>query len=62
MTHFRYNTDIVHLFNLEKARNKVLTVESMNESVKNVEYAVRGELAIKAENLRVVKPFIRMFL
>jgi hypothetical protein len=39
----------------------VLTVESMNESVKNVEYAVRGELAIKAENLRVVKAFIRMF-
>ncbi|GAB5587891.1 alanine transaminase [Umbelopsis nana] len=32
---------------------KVLTLESMNESVKNVEYAVRGELAIKAENLRV---------
>lgn len=35
-------------------RNKVLTLESMNEAVKNVEYAVRGELAIKAENLRVV--------
>ncbi|KAJ2957503.1 hypothetical protein NQZ79_g6798 [Umbelopsis isabellina] len=34
-------------------RNKVLTLESMNEAVKNVEYAVRGELAIKAENLRV---------
>lgn len=32
----------------------MLTIESMNESVKNVEYAVRGELAIKAENLRVV--------
>ncbi|KAH8551506.1 pyridoxal phosphate-dependent transferase [Umbelopsis sp. PMI_123] len=35
------------------ARNKVLTIESMNESVKNVEYAVRGELALKAESLRV---------
>lgn len=26
----------------------------MNEAVKNVEYAVRGELALKAEALRVV--------
>jgi alanine transaminase len=30
-----------------------LTVESLNPSVKNVQYAVRGELAIKAEAYRV---------
>jgi hypothetical protein len=36
------------------ARNKILSLESMNEAVKNVEYAVRGELALKAESLRVV--------
>jgi hypothetical protein len=36
------------------ARNKILSLESMNDAVKNVEYAVRGELALKAEALRVV--------
>jgi alanine transaminase len=30
-----------------------LTVESLNPSIKNVQYAVRGELAIKAEEYRV---------
>jgi hypothetical protein len=31
-----------------------LTVDSLNPSVKNVQYAVRGELAIKAEEYRVL--------
>ena len=31
-----------------------MSLESMNDAVKNVEYAVRGELALKAEALRVV--------
>jgi len=30
-----------------------LTVDSLNPSIKNVQYAVRGELAIKAEAYRV---------
>lgn len=30
-----------------------LTVDSLNPAVRNVQYAVRGELAIKAEEYRV---------
>jgi alanine transaminase len=30
-----------------------LTIDSLNPSVKNVQYAVRGELAIKSEAYRV---------
>ena len=30
-----------------------LTVDSLNPAIKNVQYAVRGELAIKAEAYRV---------
>lgn len=32
---------------------RALTVDSLNPSIKNVQYAVRGELAIKAEAYRV---------
>lgn len=31
-----------------------LTVDSLNPAVRNVQYAVRGELAIKAEEYRVM--------
>lgn len=31
-----------------------LTVDSLNPAVRNVQYAVRGELAIKAEEYRVI--------
>ncbi|KAJ1652940.1 alanine transaminase, partial [Dispira simplex] len=31
---------------------KALTYENMNPKVRNVQYAVRGELAIKAEDLK----------
>ncbi|CAO3675049.1 unnamed protein product [Umbelopsis ramanniana] len=42
-----------YLFIYIIARNKILSLESMNDAVKSVEYAVRGELALKAEALRV---------
>jgi alanine transaminase len=32
---------------------KPLTVDSLNPSIRNVQYAVRGELAIKSEEYRV---------
>ncbi|ORZ29988.1 pyridoxal phosphate-dependent transferase [Catenaria anguillulae PL171] len=35
-----------------KPKGKVLTLDSLNPSVKQAEYAVRGELAIRAEQLR----------
>ena len=31
---------------------RTLTVDSLNPAIRNVEYAVRGELAIKAEQYR----------
>ncbi|KAJ1984524.1 alanine transaminase [Dimargaris verticillata] len=34
------------------AEEKVLTIDTINPKVKNVQYAVRGELAIKAEELK----------
>lgn len=36
-----------------KATEKVLNVNNMNPLIKNVEYAVRGKLAIRAEEIRV---------
>lgn len=33
---------------------RALTVDSLNPAVRNVQYAVRGELAIKAEEYRVI--------
>jgi hypothetical protein len=33
-------------------RRKAIRLDNMNEHIKNVEYAVRGELAIKAETLK----------
>lgn len=35
-----------------KSKEKVLTVQNMNPKVKKVEYAVRGRLAIRAEEIR----------
>jgi alanine transaminase len=37
----------------EPPREKVLSVQNMNPLIKNVEYAVRGKLAIRAEEIRV---------
>ena len=40
-------------FRVRSAHNMPLTTESLNPALKNVEYAVRGELAIKAEKYRI---------
>lgn len=37
---------------ITEPREKVLTVQNMNPFIKNVEYAVRGKLAIRAEEIR----------
>lgn len=33
-------------------KEKVLTIDNINPLIKNVEYAVRGKLAIRAEEIR----------
>jgi len=36
---------------------KIIRLDNMNQSLKNAEYAVRGELAIKAEKYKQVWSF-----
>ena len=52
----RYSSrDNLHkqILHLPSTNMRALTVDSLNPSIKNVQYAVRGELAIKAEAYRV---------
>lgn len=44
---------LVSLSSLRHLHMRPLTVDSLNPAVLKVEYAVRGELAIKAEDYRV---------
>lgn len=37
---------------------KVLTTQSINQNVSRMEYAVRGELAIRAEEIRQVALYL----
>jgi hypothetical protein len=36
----------------ERTQQRVLNIDNMNPLIKNVEYAVRGKLAIRAEEIR----------
>jgi len=50
-------TEIVNSNNIKKVKNmkrKVLNEDTINPCIKRCEYAVRGELAIRAEELREV--------
>ena len=53
--HRHSSRNILHkqIRHLSSTNMRALTVESLNPSIKNVQYAVRGELAIKAEAYRV---------
>lgn len=37
---------------ITQAKEKVLHIDNMNPLIKNVEYAVRGRLALRAEEIR----------
>ena len=50
---FTWKTSLSHLQPSRNYGKSMLTVESINPAALNVQYAVRGELAIKAEEYRV---------
>jgi hypothetical protein len=45
------------LFGKPKTLDKVMTVQSVNPHVVEFEYAVRGEIAIRAEEIKAVSAF-----
>jgi len=56
-------TQLVNSSNIKKLngmRKKVLNEDTINPCIKRCEYAVRGELAIRAEELREVNTYNKL--